>query len=284
MAILRGFSRCVNGLQVLEESLGLTGSYDGVLVAIDCEHTGNLRNGFRDSQDSQVGLAILDPHDLLVGETETPKIATHNFVTGSVPYTTKSSERFLFGKAVTVSTGDLLRQIEAVLPQDRDIILIGHSVGCEVAILRTLGFKFQAVCAIVETTKLANEVFEFWRGSLGSLLRICKCPFSDLHNGGNDAHFTLRAALHLVDKGCQQIECESLAALEAIRGVLSIPIPIRPDVKIMLAKKKEKAARGQRRLNSRKKKSRTAEEQDQIRAERAARRKEAESRPQWCFV
>lgn len=283
MAILRGFSGRVKGMQVLQESLGLTGSYDAVLVAIDCEHTGNLRNGFRDSQDSQVGLAILDPRDLLVGETETPKIATYNFVTGSVPYTTKSSEKFLFGKTVTVSTGDLLRQIEAVLPQDRDIILIGHSVECEVAILQTLGFKFTAVSAVVETTKLANQVFKSWHGSLGDLLRICKCPFSDLHNGGNDAHFTLRAALHLVDKGCQQIECESLPALAAIRRVLSTPIPIRPEVEIKAAKKREKE---KRKLNSRQYQSRfwTAEEQEQIRAERAARRAEAESWPQWWFV
>jgi hypothetical protein len=247
MGILRGFSRRVNGMQVLQESLGLTGSYDAVLVAIDCEHTGNLRNGYRDSHDNQVGL--------LAGETETPKIATYNFVTGSVPYTTKSSGKFLFGKAVTVSTGDLLRQIEAVLPQDRDIILIGHSVGCEVAILQVLGFKFKAVCAIVETTKLANEVFEVWRGSLRSLLRVCECPFSDLHNGGNDAHFTLRAALHLVDKGCQQIECERLVALEAIRRVLSTPIPIRPEIEIMAVKKREREIkqreREKRKLNSR---------------------------------
>lgn len=243
-----------HGLQVLQKCLGLKGSHDSVLVAIDFENTGNLINGFRDSEDSQAGLAILDTRDL--DGTDSWNITTYNFITGSVPYTTKSSERFLFGQSVAIKTADILEQMYLLIPRDRDIILIGHSVVFELMVLHALGFDFTSrrVIAIVDTIKVATEVFGYWSLSLGELLSVVGCPFSELHNGGNDAHFTLKAALFLADQGCRQQHSESPALVEALE---------------------EKRRQKSRRLQSR---SWNAEEHDRIRAERAARRAETESR------
>jgi hypothetical protein len=46
--------------RVLQECLRHVGSRDAVVVTVDFENTGNLMNGFGDSEGSQVGLAILD--------------------------------------------------------------------------------------------------------------------------------------------------------------------------------------------------------------------------------
>lgn len=46
--------------------------------------------------------------------------------------------------------------------------------------------------------------------SLGNLLAQLQCPFDRLHNAGNDAHFTLRAALLMASRGLSHSRCSIL--------------------------------------------------------------------------
>lgn len=64
-------SICEEGIQLLLEVLGLTGSSFTassccvvVLIAIHFEHTASLRDGFYNSENSQTGLSTLDTRDL----------------------------------------------------------------------------------------------------------------------------------------------------------------------------------------------------------------------------
>lgn len=164
-----------------------------------------------------------------------------------------------------MKTGKLLHRIESTLPKNRNIILIGHSVRVELTILRALGFDVNTkrISAVIDTIKLANEVFGFWGGSLGELLTALQCPFSQLHCGGNDAYFTLKAALLLTARGNHTTPPMDNPLLS------ERPTPYRLDPEVKAAMKKDK-----RRQKSRKYQSKfwTAEQQDQIRAERAAKR------------
>lgn len=73
----------------------------------------------------------------------------------------------------------------------------------ELSILGTLHYEFRRLSGVLDTRRLATEVFGYGGGSLGELLGALGCPFSQLHCGGNDARFTLKAALFLATSGSQ---------------------------------------------------------------------------------
>ncbi|KAK8035320.1 hypothetical protein PG993_010315 [Apiospora rasikravindrae] len=152
-----------NGLQTLREALGLingqlsdsTAWSDSVLIAIDFENTGSIRDGFLSSTDCQVGLAILDFRDLRRDIRRLGRlIKTHNFVTGSPSYIKRASTKFIFGKSIVIKKPvGILKRIESVIPRDRHVILVGHSVRNELEMLRILGFKFESsTSAIIDPT------------------------------------------------------------------------------------------------------------------------------------
>lgn len=233
-----------------------------MLVAIDFESTGSILNEFLSNSDCQVGLAILDTRDL--GRNIRPGriIKIYNFVTGSASYISRASAKFSFGKSTVTKPADIRKTIESVIPQDRHVILVSHSVRNELETLRHLGFKFVPSITVVDTVRVANEVFGLWGGSLGDLLTCLGCPFSHLHFGGNGASFTLRASLLLACKQCEDIDEATWNNLEQIA---TSSMPYRLDLIVKVARKKEKRQA---------KRFRTVEEQGRIRAERAARRAE----------
>ncbi|KAK7967805.1 uncharacterized protein PG986_002082 [Apiospora aurea] len=240
-----------NGLQILREALGLLHEHssdsfagpDSVLIAIDFESTGNIRDGFLSSTDCQVGLAVLDVRDLGKDNRRPGHlIKAHNLVTGSPTYIKRASAKFIFGKSTVIKKpAGILKKIESVIPRDRHIILIGHSVRNELEMLRILGFKFapSSISAIIDTVRLANEVFGFWGGSLGDLLKKCEEDIVD------------------------QATSNTLEQL----ATSSIPWRVDPDVKAAMKKEKRRAKTLKYQA-----KFRSVEEQNQIRAERAARR------------
>ncbi|RSL53485.1 hypothetical protein CEP54_010364 [Fusarium duplospermum] len=192
-----------NGLQVLQRALGLSESDQPppIIVAIDFEMTNNLKNGFLNSQDSQLGIATLDmksfPQHV---EDKEDLVTTENYITGSKSYIEKASKRFAFGESTTIQPlkAELVHRIDTALPNDRPIVLVGHAVTNELDVFHALGYTLpNSNVEILDTTKLANEVFEPWSCSLGALLRRLRCPHARLHSAGNDANFTLKAALLL---------------------------------------------------------------------------------------
>ncbi|EGX43157.1 hypothetical protein AOL_s00215g613 [Orbilia oligospora ATCC 24927] len=124
--------------KTLREILGLTkashstlyeNTRDDLLIAIDCE------NGFEftkqdsfEKVNSQLGLAILDPKDLAKSTSSQVNISTYNFATGTPNYRKRVSTRFIFGESYNLCTQkkDLAEKINSIIPDSRDVILIGH--------------------------------------------------------------------------------------------------------------------------------------------------------------
>ncbi|CAI6047300.1 unnamed protein product [Clonostachys chloroleuca] len=159
---------------------------------MDFEHTQNFMNGFPHNETGQVGLATLDTRRLHTSPLE-ELISTHSLVSGLSSYISKVSNRVIFGETTVI-----LQKIQSLIPSDRDIILIGHGVRAELAILETLGFTFSRICSIIDTPDVAREVLGSPNYKLKKLPKTPGCPRDRLHTAGNDAHFTLRAALLLV--------------------------------------------------------------------------------------
>lgn len=215
-----------NGLQVLQAALGLSESDQPspIIVAIDFEQTNNLKNGFVESQDSQLGIATFDTKVLSQPvEDGEDLIKTKNYITGSESYIEKTSNRFAFGESTTIQPAELVCQIDRALPGDRPIVLVGHAVENELDIFHALGYALaHPYMEVINTVQVANEVYGPWPCKLRELLKRLGCPFNRLHSAGNDANFTLKAALLLATYRCLD---RKEAVVDRLREIVSSSAP-----------------------------------------------------------
>lgn len=275
-----------NGLEILLQILGPKEEaplryQDTILVAIDFENNIQFRGDLSRNVDTQLGLAILDTRDISTALSPEKFISTYNFVTGSPKYYRKAMLKFLFGRPVWIKLDKVLDQIKALIPTDRNIILIGHDIRHEIHVLSNLGFNLQGLQCL-DTFRITSQVLPYFSLTLGELLTELGCPYSWLHNGGNDANFTLRALLLLGIKASQdqaEAKGDRDGKLQLMEEVARSPIPlISPGEAELVAQERASAAEkravktAKRFKNTRKYQSRfwSAEKQAEIRAERTA--------------
>lgn len=111
----------------------------------------------------------------------------------------------VFKNVLTIEDG-LGSRSEAVKSGSRlrDIVLVGHGMQTDLAVLGELGLDVQdelQIVAVVDTRRVAEELmgldFASQGPSLVNLLKHLGCPAGRMHNAGNDAAFTMRAMLAL---------------------------------------------------------------------------------------
>ena len=175
---------------------------DFELTAIDFEGT------VYDWGVKEFGIAKLDTKMLRADATSSSvKDATRcsNFANAG-----RRHRKFAFGASTKVSpellvravqdelTGELNRGAPGFLP----IVLVGHSIKCDIDIMESLGTTLRQcprVVGVLDTYMLALEVLG--RGlSLRNLLEELNIPYElhALHCAGNDAHYALQALLALL--------------------------------------------------------------------------------------
>ncbi|KAL5094247.1 hypothetical protein Trisim1_008345 [Trichoderma cf. simile WF8] len=288
-----------DGIQTVLDVIGtseMESEYrDSVLVAIDFENTANFDKSTNlPIKDVQVGLAILDPTHLSSSTSSEHLIPTYNFVAGSAEYRRKAELKFLFGKPVVIDHCHMLTSIMQCIPLGRKVLLVGHDIRHEIRILRQLKFDFSRfdITGSLDTFRIAQQVLPYFSLSLGELLTELQCPHNWLHNGGNEAHFTLRALLLLAERSCPGhvgINNNLSRAVAAAR----LPMPhISPGEAEMIAQEQLTAARKREKKrtkrikNTRKYQSKSwgPEIIEQIRAGRAAKKLNKEKyRPIYGF-
>ncbi|KAI1430283.1 hypothetical protein F5Y12DRAFT_14776 [Xylaria sp. FL1777] len=115
--------------------------------------------------------------------------------------------------------------------------MISHGAQNELAMLHALGYKFSTNIYIVDTFLVAKEAFGYCEYSLNELFCRTQCPFNNLHTGGNDAHFTLKACLLLaLYKSENNENTETLT--NYLRVIATSNIPYRADPQVKAARKK----------------------------------------------
>jgi DNA polymerase III epsilon subunit-like protein len=219
------------GLQQLQQLL-FPSPLEPIYVAIDFERTGFIISNFSPRSDTQVGISILDTRDLnLPSRKKALRLATYNFVTGSDLYCAESAKKYLWGTSEKISPSSMLKTISKYACQDRNIVLVGHGFGQDLAALSSLGFDFQAsVIGILDTANVATEL-QMNLSTLGRLEQL-GCPKSSarLHNAGNDANFTLRALILLAIKGYDEQTLDTSRVeeerVDALRAVAMTPLPL----------------------------------------------------------
>lgn len=144
-----------DGLQIALQVLGLSESppaqsnhRDPVLIAIDFENITGIGKDSASGQEpnTQVGLAVLDTRDINASTPRENIISTYNFTTGSKEHYHRAQLKFLFGKPVLISAKDMLTNIKHCIPQNRNILLIGHDIRHEISALSKLKADFRELC------------------------------------------------------------------------------------------------------------------------------------------
>ncbi|KAH8820755.1 hypothetical protein F5884DRAFT_850001 [Xylogone sp. PMI_703] len=221
------------GLQQLQQFL-FHSSLDPVFIAIDFEGTEFIKNNFSPCSDTQAGISIFDTRSFnRPFRKSTLKLETYNFVTGLDLYYAESAKKFLWGTPEKIPPGKMLKYINKLIRRNRNIVLVGHGVSEDLAVLTSLGFNLKT--SIISILDTANVAFELGisRSTLGRLLDELECPKSTarLHNAGNDANFTLRALILLAIKGYNTqepgtpVEEDQLLRIEALQYVATTPLP-----------------------------------------------------------
>ncbi|KAK8054803.1 hypothetical protein PG993_000030 [Apiospora rasikravindrae] len=236
-----------DGLRVLLDIFGFSQhasvqQRDVVLVSIDFENTHHFKGHLHQDVDTQVGLAILDTRHL--SSTAPDRIiSTHNLVTGSSKYFRRAMLKYLFGKPALINTRDIVHQLHSLIPRGREIVLVGHDIRFEYHILRKLGFDRQPECCL-DTYRMAGQVLPYWSLRLGELLTELGCPYDWLHNGGNDANYTLKALLLLATRAVRSnMPDEWTDKVELLETIAMSPIPtVSPGEEELIAGQKAVAA------------------------------------------
>ena len=202
----------------------------------------------------QVGLAILDTRCL----SSTSKFTTFNFITGEDTYFERSAPLYHWGTAEKIPVTSMLSKINDCLRiyQNRSVILVGHRMSSDLAALKALGFDFQEniVVARLDTYLPARDL-QIGQLTLKNLLMKLNCPCNlKFHNAGNDANFTLRALLLLGIKAIEAVESNETSERVKILWWIAM--------EEVLSRKRKKWMRRKAA------KTRTLEEQEEVRAKR----------------
>ncbi|CZR68550.1 uncharacterized protein PAC_18449 [Phialocephala subalpina] len=185
---------------------------DAVLVCIDFENGPSVVENPKSTKlYSQMGVCIFDARVLSSRSDFDPErvLETYNFSTRN---TEKWRDQlFIFGKTEETTLKGLYSKLDELLDRSRNNILIGHDVEHEIAVINALGFDIDArFSAILDTQDMMKWLWlpEKYKQvkypprhvldvRLESLLSRIGVEFADLHIGGNDANFTLKAFLLL---------------------------------------------------------------------------------------
>lgn len=145
---------------------------------------------------------------------------------------------YLFGEMVVHKPSDFLAALYDLLPTNRPFIFIRQNIATERRVLRDMGFEPPPrLLGFFDTGKLGDDGPDK-RDSLEKTVTRLACPYRNLHYAGNDAHFTLRAFLLLVERGflkrhpelrLQDTNARILSAIKDIAlAPLSEPAPFEP--------------------------------------------------------
>lgn len=247
------------GLSRLEQppqgavAVALPGS---VFVAIDFENVHGLlalRSCHENDINAQMGIAILDPVHLK-GETHPSTIQSIQFASGHEAYIRGASRKFLFGETVVCKSIEFAAQLASLLPSDRPFLLVAQKSTTDRAVLRNIGLdidNWPQLAGIVDTYPMSGDVFHTGRafGSLAKILTKLGIGWNrgDLHSAGNDAHYTLRAAILLAERGylesCPSPDTEDAIIRAGVRTLALAPVPERKRVNLAPARMVEIEAR-----------------------------------------
>ncbi|RCK65405.1 hypothetical protein Cantr_01348 [Candida viswanathii] len=167
------------------------------LIAMDCEAYEREHLTV-----TEIGIAVVEQHGNLV-----PDIKTYHIVVGehidkrNSKYVPDKKDNFMGGTSLVVNEEDSRKFLQGLFQkyiEERDGVLVCHQVSSELKYFRKIGLKFRSDIKTLDTMTLL-QISRLSGHALWATLRLLGIPHAYLHNAGNDAYFTLLAALALCD-------------------------------------------------------------------------------------
>jgi DNA polymerase III epsilon subunit-like protein len=161
---------------------------------------------------TEIGIAIFDPQAL--ENTIIPVIKPYHIVVRehikkyNGRFVADNKKNFLGGTSHVLDIAGSKRVLEAVLQKylsDQQGVLVGHDVMSDIKWLNSIGIRIHPSTPIVDSFKLYN-LTQTSGGSLRGILRALNIPHGYLHNGANDAYFTLLAVMGLCDPNIRKLK------------------------------------------------------------------------------
>jgi hypothetical protein len=232
-----------NGLEQLQSIFGLQNTspiWDAVIISLDLEP---FKGGTPDI--SQMGISILDTRCLSLSKS-TGSLLTRHFTIGGQKggghkRFRREGMRFYFGTSEYVADDKVNEVIlkQFYIQDDikgqgyRNIILVGHGLRSDLAVLRKRGIWVEDIPTIIakfDTSYIAIEVLGIKSG-LFFLLKLLDCPHDNMHTAGNDANYALRALLVLAYYGLRPLVSSSrLDAIQYLKHFKDLGLERLPDI------------------------------------------------------
>ena len=160
---------------------------------------------------TEVGIAIYDPRGQEFASTPTIKqihivIDEHKYKRNG-NFVPDKKDRFGGNCSTLMSLNDTALFISSLMEhyfekdglRDKPSLFVGHQIAGDIKWLKSLGVEFPESFLpeehILDTMKLFSLSHGRNGGSLKNVLKLVDIPHANLHNAGNDAYYTLLAAL-----------------------------------------------------------------------------------------
>lgn len=201
-------------------------SNEVVFISVDLENVRVISWSSKPDMAGQLGMAMLDTRCLSTGIDPASVITTYNCASGSAKYVKGVTKKFLFGKTVRVFPKTMAATLQGWIPDNRAVVFVGHSPKHDIDALRRLKFVLpQNTLAFLDTGKMAREMLNIhYTPSLQDLLMSLRCPCSNLHTAGNDAHFAMRAMLAMAARTAEKNDKAAAERLRVIEAIALGPI------------------------------------------------------------
>ncbi|KAF8854249.1 hypothetical protein BDZ45DRAFT_759460 [Acephala macrosclerotiorum] len=195
---------------------------DAVFVALDFENADGIVHagyGLSGHLKAQMGVCILDTRLLSRSSPalQSPEsvLKTYNFSTCH-SYCGRNTN-FIFGQTQMTHVNMFALNLENLIDRNRPIVLIGHAISNELAVLRSLKFDLKTgVAGIFDTQAMMQRIFCYPSIRLSDLLQKFRMEFRGLHIAGNDANFTMRAFMLLMNQNAARAPVTEPAVRESI--------------------------------------------------------------------
>jgi hypothetical protein len=169
---------------------------------------------------TEIGVSFLDTQDIAAvqpgqdGENWARKINTQHFRIDEYAHHVNHQfvlgcpDKFEFGKSEFISVKDAAKVVAACFQlaswhqtslEPRNLILVGHDIAHDIAYLRKIGFDVMTLPNLYDRID-TSVLHKAWKRnaqprSLSSMLLDLGMTAWNLHNAGNDAHYTMQCML-----------------------------------------------------------------------------------------
>lgn len=167
------------------------------LIAMDCEAYEREHLSV-----TEIGIAVMENNGERIPDIKTYHVVVLEHIDKrNSRYVPDKKDNFMGGTSLVMTKQKSREFLQGILEkyiEGKDGILICHQVSSELKYFRSIGLTHRQDIKTLDTMSL-QQISRLGGNSLWATLRLLGIPYAHLHNAGNDAYFTLLAALALCD-------------------------------------------------------------------------------------